>query len=97
MATKRTKYYYYILVFTSEGPKYVTGIGEHRTAEWDMLKKPKEFSSEYADDVVLGLTLNGFNAVKVQMKWEVENQPHRYEIGVMQFIRNEDKTEKESE
>lgn len=40
-----TKYHYYVMVFTSTGPVFVTDIGEHKTAYWKRTEKPKEFSA----------------------------------------------------
>lgn len=86
MATKK-KTWYYVLVFTSEGPKYVTGEGEHHTAYWDELKEPKEMSKEYANSMVIGLLWNGYNAQVVASPIELDSQPYRYEIGHFEFIR----------
>lgn len=94
MATKK-KNWYYVLVFTSEGPKYVTGEGDHHTAYWDETKEPKEMSKEYAHDMVVGLLWNGYNAQVVMSPIELDSQPYRYEIGHFEFVREENENESE--
>ena len=88
MATK--KYHYYVVVFTNAGPKYVTGTGEHHTAYWDETKAPKEFSKDWANDMVVGLLWNGYNANVIMSPIELERQPYRYEVGHFEFIHNEE-------
>ena len=73
------KYFYYVLVFTSSGAKYVTNIPERNYAEWYELEKPLDFSKSYAEDVAMGLCLNGYSAVMVMSPYEISNQPYNYE------------------
>ncbi len=87
MATKK-KYHHYVLVFTNEGPKFVTSLGDHHTAYWNELESPKEFSKEYADDVVFGLRCNFFSAVRVTTPVELDNQPYLYDRGKFDFVFN---------
>lgn len=77
----KKKYHYYVLVMTTDGPKFVTKVNYgDKTAEYDKLEKPLEFSSkEWAEDVVLGLNLNFNTAYLVCQKWEIEHQPYMYE------------------
>lgn len=91
MANK--KYHYYILVLTTKGPVFVTGIPSRHTAEWDESKVPKEFDKEYAQDIVLGLSCNGYTAFMVQMKWEINSQPYFYDKGHFEWVWNEDEKE----
>ena len=77
MANK--KYHYYVLVFTENGPKYVTGIGDHHTAYWKTEDKPLEMSSSWAEDVYRGLCLNFFTATLVKSLFEIEHHPYNYE------------------
>jgi len=78
MANK--KYYYYVLVFTDEGPKYVTSVEyETKTASWDKTQKPKEFSMHEADNLVFGLICNMFSALTVKSPIELNTQPYRYD------------------
>lgn len=85
MATKK-KYHHYVLVFTNEGPKFVTGLGEHHIAYWDKLEAPKEFTQFMADDIVFGLRCNFFSAVRVTTPTELEYQPYMYDAGHFEFV-----------
>ena len=77
MATSK-KNYYYVLVFTDEGPVYVTSVDNATySARWEKDKDPKALSKSYAEDVVLGLNLNCFQAVLVSSKYELY-QPYYY-------------------
>ena len=89
----KKKNYYYVMVLTEEGPKYVTSIGDHHTAHWDMLEKPMEFSKEWAEDITRGLLLNFINAVMVVMPIEIDNQPFRYNKGKFEWKWNEEDKE----
>ena len=79
MANK--KHYYYVLVLSNEGPVFVTEIGDHHVAYWEMDKKPLEFSRTYAEDITNGLRGNYINAVLVDNNYELECQPFRYDKG----------------
>lgn len=47
MAASKNKYY--VLVFTTEGSKYVTSVSYgSKTAEWDMLCEPISFEKMWA-------------------------------------------------
>ena len=84
MANQKT--YYYVLVFTGEGPVYVTSVNNaDRWAQWDKSKKPKLFQRSYAEELVLGLTLNGHNAVMICSKFE-QYQPYNYDEYTCKFI-----------
>ena len=74
---KKTKFWY-VLVFSEEGPMYVTGEETHHYALWNATDKPKEFSESYAKDMAIGLTWNGHSAVPVCTAYELDNQPYRY-------------------
>ena len=69
MANK--KYHYYVLVFTNDGPKYVTGILPHHMAEYDKTKKPLELAREVAEDIYTGLCLNFINANLVRSRFRM--------------------------
>lgn len=76
--------HFYILVFTEDGPIYVTGLDyANKYAHWNRLEKPLEINEVKAQDVVLGLNLNGYLAQVVKSKWEIEGQPYRYKVGKM--------------
>lgn len=89
MATKKN--YYYVIVMTEEGPKFVTGIPSHNMAEYDMLEKPMLFGSrDFADDVSQGLTLNMIPAFTVVLRYELEHQPYRYSEGHLTWVNNKE-------
>lgn len=76
------KNYWYVLVLTNEGPKFVTGILPKKTAEWDKLKPPMEFTSkEYAQDVAIGLCANFHIAFSVCQPFALDSQPYFYKNG----------------
>ena len=89
MAKKQTEWFY-VVVYTLEGPKYVTGLGDHHTAYWDTEKPPYELSKEWAREIVIGLLWNGYNANVVMSPIEIESQPYRYEIGHFEFVHEEE-------
>ena len=77
MANK--KYYYYVLVFTDEGPVYVTDVDNaDRTAQWNKEEKPRKFSDTWATELAFGLTVNGHSAVAIKSTYEITSQPYRY-------------------
>lgn len=84
----KKKNFYYVLVFTSEGPKYVTHT-ERTTAHWDEKEIPLELGKQYAEEVTRGLLLNFFNAVMVCMPVELTHQPYMYERGHFEFVKEE--------
>ena len=79
MSKKKT--YYYVLVFTSTGPVYVTGIPERNYAQWDKEKQPKDLTKYMAEDIAMGLKLNGYSAEMVVTPIELTSQPYRYGFG----------------
>lgn len=80
MRGKIVKHHIYILVYTGKGPVYVTSLGEGKSAYWNPKEKPLELSSrEYAEQVALGLTWNGNNAVCVTSAYEITTHPYNYE------------------
>lgn len=72
------KNHYYVLVCTSEGAKFVTRVGEHHTAFWDVTEPPQEFSKTYAEDMVNGLMWNGHIAYLVVSPIEYHEHPYNY-------------------
>lgn len=76
MANKKN--YYYVLVFTEQGPVYVTSVDNaSKVAYWEKDKAPMALPKSYAEDLTVGLNLNYNIAVMVTSKWEL-TQPYRY-------------------
>ena len=81
------KNYYYVLMFTDEGPVYVTSANNAtQWARWDKNEVPKAFPKYYAEELALGLRLNYYHAVVVMTKAELDHQPYRYESYDCKFI-----------
>lgn len=79
MATKKTTNYYYVLVFTDNGPVYVTSVEwVSKTAHWEKDKEPYTFNKTDAEDLAFGLQCNFFNAVVVSSRHEIDCQPYNY-------------------
>lgn len=96
MATKKSKQpksYNYILVLTSEGPKFVTGFGERKTAFWDEKEAPYLMDLDYAREVAFGLTVNGCVAFPVSSKFEIDKQPYFYDKGHFEWKWDDNKEE----
>ena len=81
----KSKYHYYVLVLTGHGPVFVTDIPERNFAKWDKLQPPMEFSKTYAEDVALGLNLNGYTACMVVYPFEMEHQLFMYDKGQFEW------------
>lgn len=78
MASKKN--YYYVLVFTEAGPVYVTSVSwKDKTSYWNNKEKPMLMTKSMAQDLMFGLSCNGYHAVLVQTFYELGNQPYRYE------------------
>lgn len=81
------KNYYYVLVFTDEGPVYVTSVNNAtKYARWDKDETPTALPKYYAEDLVFGLRCNGYTAVLVTTKDEQEYQPYNYKSYDCRFI-----------
>lgn len=89
MAKKQN--YWYVLVLTEEGPKFVTKINyANKTAEWDKLEAPLEMGMQRAKDLALGLMCNFHTAYPVCARCELENQPYYYNKGQFEWKWNEE-------
>lgn len=81
--------YTYILVFTDDGPKYVTNISG-KTATWGYNDPPLNLGDiERAQEIALGLTFNGNNAVAVSSLYEITDGPYNYYDYHIKFERND--------
>ena len=89
MASKK-KAYWYVLVMTDEGPKFVTGTGEGKMAMWDKTGVPLEMDKSNAQEMALGLTWNGNTAFSVGSKYAMDRQPYNYEKWHIEWKENEE-------
>ncbi len=85
MSGKSEKKYYYVLVFTNSGPKYVTSLGEHKTCYWNEKEKPLSMSKCYAENVCFGLCMNSYSSCVAQLPYELESQPYNYKDYEIKF------------
>lgn len=93
MATKKTKNYYYVLVLSEDGPKYVTQykLYPEKFAYWEKSGKPYDFGNlDSARTMALGLSFNGCSAVPVVLNYELDSQPFLYEEGQFKWHWDED-------
>ena len=81
------KSYYYVLVFTDEGPVYVTQL-ERDLAYWHKDEKPKDLSKSLANDIAVGLSWHEHSAVVVSSPVKIEHQPYFYEMGRFKWVNN---------
>ena len=69
------KYWYYVVVATEDGAKFVTKVDNAtKTAYWDSKEKPLSFNKTYADDLALCLTLNFHLAFTLKSYHELKKQ-----------------------
>ena len=90
MANSR-KQHYYVQVITNDGPAFVTKVEySSKDAWWIKADKPLEFNKSMAEDLVLGLSLNGYVAYVVSVPYELTNQPYHYDLGHFEWVMNEE-------
>ena len=95
MATKK-KYYYYVLVMTDNGPKFVTSINyQNKVAHWDATEKPLELGQLRADDLTFGLICNFNVCYTVKSPIQIEEQPYRYSVGHFEWVFDKEEEEEE--
>lgn len=64
MANKQN--YWYVLVITNTGAKFVTKLNyNNKTAEWNEKEKPLEMNQTRAKDISIGLMMNFHQAYAV--------------------------------
>jgi hypothetical protein len=69
------KYFYYVVVATEDGAKFVTKTDyTTKTAYWDSKEKPLSLSKTQADDLALCLTLNFHLAFTLNSYHELQSQ-----------------------
>ena len=87
----KKKNYWYVLVLTDDGPKFVTEVEYGtKTAHWDKLAKPLEMNEVCAKDLAFGLMCNMYVAFPVCLPIEWTNQPYRYEHGHFEWVENKE-------
>ena len=91
----KKKNFWYVLVLTNDGPKFVTKI-EHvgKMAHWNEDESPLELSESYAKDVALGLMMNFYIAYPVCATIELDKQPFYYDKGKFEWVWKEGKEPK---
>jgi len=90
MAQKKN--YWYVLVMTNQGPRFVTKIDySTKTAYWDELEKPIEMDKSRAQDLTIGLNLNCNYSFAVCQPFEIDSQPYRYNLGHFEWKYKEEK------
>lgn len=91
MATK-SKNFYYILVMTDSGPKFVTKL-EHqgKMAYWDINEPPLSLSKYMAEEVAFGLSANFHQAYAIHSEWEIKYHPYNYKDFDIKWERKENK------
>lgn len=83
--------YWYVLVLTDYGVKFVTSIKNGcRTAYWDSVGKPMEFSMSVAKDIAFGLNCNFITAYPVCTPVELRSQPYMYDKGHFEWRWDDD-------
>ena len=69
------KYFYYVLVATNKGGKFVTKTDyATKTAYWDSKEKPLAFTKTQADDLALCLSINFYPAFTLKSYHELKGQ-----------------------
>lgn len=85
------KSFYYVLVMTTDGPKFVTEVNNaDKTARWTGDAKPLAMSRERAEDLQVGLLWNFHAAYLVKMPFELEEQPYNYKDGAFEWRKSEE-------
>lgn len=89
--------FWYILVLTDNGAKFVTEKCNRKYVRWDEDKKPLEFSQMEAKEIAKGLMLNWHIAFAVCSPIELDTQPYRYSDGHFEWVENEKEVDKVEE
>lgn len=98
MATKKSPEYWYLLVMTNEGPKFVTSLEwSTKTARWKSEDKPLAIDKNWVKDLFIGLTWNGHTCYPVCSPIEFDTHPYRYNIGHFEWVKNEEKKESDDD
>lgn len=89
----KKKNYWYVLVMTNAGPKFVTEVdNSQKMCYWDINEAPYEFGSkEYAKETAVCLTINLNYAMAVCSPYEISAQPYRYSDGHFEWVVDEER------
>ena len=88
----KKKYYYYVLVFTPVGPRYVTALDYYnKDAFWNVDDKPMVMTKDNAEFLAVALTWNGNHSVMVTSTYEIEGHPYNYSEYEIKWEKKEDK------
>ena len=90
---KKDKEYWYVIVMTDDGPKFVTGTGDHNMAYWEKDEAPEELGEFWAKDIAKGLLLNCYSAFPVCSPIELSHQPYDYKRWHIEWKENESEVE----
>lgn len=87
MATKKNPEYWYMLVMTHDGPRFITDYSwSDKTAHWHKDKKPIQLDKNWVRDMFVGLTWNGHTCFPVCSPIELDRQPYRYNLGHFEWV-----------
>lgn len=87
MAKKKQTKWWYVIVLTGEGPRFVTDVQyTPKVAKWDKTEKPYEMGEAWAHDLVMGLMWNGYSAYPVCTQFPIETQPYDYREGHFEWV-----------
>lgn len=92
----KKKNHNYVLVCSSEGAVFVTGISNaNKCAFWDKSEKPLEMPETVAEELAFGLSANFHNAYHIKSEFEINYQPYHYKLGHFEWVWDEDEKEGE--
>ncbi len=81
MAKKQEKLHYYLLVFTDEGPVFLTKLLAGDRAEFNKLERPLELSKGDAEAIQYGFAWHSIASAVVVQRSEISYQPFDYKRG----------------
>ena len=86
VAGRKKQNYWYVLVLTNEGPKFVTKVEwQTKTAHWEKLEAPIELGETRAKDLTFGLMVNCYAAFAICSPIELDSQPYLYNLGQFEW------------
>ena len=88
MASKKTNWWY-VLVLTESGAKFVTKTLPRNWCEWNELEKPLEFTQSMAINIATALMLNFTTAFPVCSPIELDKQPYNYADYKIEWVKKD--------